>query len=487
MSNLNRRTRKALAGLVAASALASGAIWLPQFALANIGTVSATTALNVRLQPSTSSQILGVLSAGEQVERRGDPQGEWTPIRYRGQDAWVFSAYVSLGNLSSAAGGTGTATAHVNVRASASTLSPVLGVLRTGTSIAITGAISGGWVPVDYNGRAGFVYAAYLSLDSSTSAPPVAAPVDPAPVAPAPADPAPAPAPSGPVAIAVGTATTTLNVRSGPSTGHAVLYVLRPGQHIDVRGEVQDGWTPVILGGREAWVASRYLSVGGQPAPNLPEPAPAVPVVSTTTTAYTTTGVNLRTGPSIEYRIIRVLATNTAVQLTGVTQSGFSQVLDEGQHRWISTTYLSSNPVTVAPAPGGVQGPAAPTPDGSTTLNTGGSVGLDQLRDTTKQVVYAVRNNFPYISTMYGWRRDPLPDHPSGRAVDIMMPGGANDQARGDDIAAYLQANADSLNIEYLIWRQRIWINGQSGWTWMADRGGVTANHYDHIHVTVRY
>ena len=28
-------------------------------------------------------------------------------------------------------------------------------------------------------------------------------------------------------------------------------------------------------------------------------------------------------------------------------------------------------------------------------------------------------------------------------------------------------------------------INGQSGWTWMADRGGTTANHYDHIHVTV--
>lgn len=57
----------------------------------------------------------------------------------------------------------------------------------------------------------------------------------------------------------------------------------------------------------------------------------------------------------------------------------------------------------------------------------------------------------------------------------------------GGSTAEYLQNNANDLNIEYLIWRQRIWINGQSGWTWMADRGGITANHYDHVHVTVNY
>lgn len=463
MTRFNTKARKTLAGLVAASALATAAVFVPQFAVANLSTVSATTTLNVRAEPSTSSRILGLLSAGEQVERRGDPHGEWTPIRYRGQDAWVFSAYISLGNLSSAAGGTATATTDLNVRTSASTLSLVIGLLRTGESVAVTGPVSGGWVPVNYNGRNGFAYAAYLSLDSTTSAPPAA----PAP-----------PAPSGLVATGVGTATTALNVRSGPSTGDRVLYTLFAGQHIDVRGAAQGDWMPVILGGQAAWVAARYLSLNGE--------TPAAPSRLSTTTAYTTTAVNLRTGPSIDYRIIRVLATNTAVELTGLTQGGFSQVSDAGQLRWISTSYLSSSPVTVAPPPSNVSGPAAPTPDGSTSLTFGGSVGLTQLRETTKQVVYAVRANYPQITTMYGYRQDPLPDHPSGRAVDIMMPRGANDQALGDQIAAYLQANANSLNIEYLIWRQRIWINGQSGWTWMADRGGVTANHYDHIHVTVR-
>ena len=178
-----------------------------------------------------------------------------------------------------------------------------------------------------------------------------------------------------------------------------------------------------------------------------------------------------------------MLSVNTEVSLTGVTQDGFSQVKDGDQLYWVSTIYLSDKRVSTDQ--GAVQGPAAPSPDGSTSLTFGGSSGLTQLRETTKQVVYAVRANYPQINTMYGYRQDPLPDHPSGRAVDIMMPNGANDVALGDSIAAYLQANANSLNIEYLIWRQRIWINGDSGWTWMADRGGTTANHYDHIHVTV--
>ena len=77
----------------------AGAVIIPQVAIAFNDTVTATASLNVRLEPTTNSKVLGVLSSGEQVERRGDPQGEWTPIRYNGQDAWVFSAYTSLGSL----------------------------------------------------------------------------------------------------------------------------------------------------------------------------------------------------------------------------------------------------------------------------------------------------------------------------------------------------------------------------------------------------
>ena len=73
-------------------------------------------------------------------------------------------------------------------------------------------------------------------------------------------------------------------------------------------------------------------------------------------------------------------------------------------------------------------------------------------------------------------------DHGKGLAVDFMVP--VNSQ-QGDDIANYSVNNMTDNNISYVIWKQKIygdWTNGQ--WKQMEDRGGVTANHYDHVHVS---
>ena len=68
-------------------------------------------------------------------------------------------------------------------------------------------------------------------------------------------------------------------------------------------------------------------------------------------------------------------------------------------------------------------------------------------------------------------------DHPSGRAVDFMT-----DRASGDALADCALQNMDALGISYVIWEQRI--NHGSGWEPMEDRGGVTANHFDHVHIS---
>jgi hypothetical protein len=94
-------------------------------------------------------------------------------------------------------------------------------------------------------------------------------------------------------------------------------------------------------------------------------------------------------------------------------------------------------------------------------------------------VINAVKKQFPGSGPFGGYRPgDPL-DHGTGHAVDIMC-----STAEGNEIASFLQANAGTLNIKYLIWRQRIWYPGGS-WQGMADRGSPTANHYDHVHVSV--
>ncbi|ANY05523.1 hypothetical protein AFB00_03515 [Pseudonocardia sp. HH130630-07] len=68
-------------------------------------------------------------------------------------------------------------------------------------------------------------------------------------------------------------------------------------------------------------------------------------------------------------------------------------------------------------------------------------------------------------------------DHPSGKALDFMV-----DRATGDRLAEYAMANQDSLGISYVIWRQRI--DTGSGWETQEDRGGETANHMDHVHIS---
>jgi hypothetical protein len=103
------------------------------------------------------------------------------------------------------------------------------------------------------------------------------------------------------------------------------------------------------------------------------------------------------------------------------------------------------------------------------------------LTQNAMGVLAAVKASFPGMTNIGGVRPDSMPDHPSGRALDFMT----SDRGYGDAIASMLIGRAGELNIEYIIWRQRIWMPS-SGWRTMEDRGGVTANHYDHVHVTVR-
>ena len=85
--------------------------------------------------------------------------------------------------------------------------------------------------------------------------------------------------------------------------------------------------------------------------------------------------------------------------------------------------------------------------------------------------------------TGWGGRTGSGGEHSSGRALDIMIPNSSVGQA----IANYVRANAKALGVSEVIWSQHIWTVQRSGegWRSMSDRGSPTANHYDHVHVTV--
>ncbi len=78
--------------------------------------------------------------------------------------------------------------------------------------------------------------------------------------------------------------------------------------------------------------------------------------------------------------------------------------------------------------------------------------------------------------------------HPTAdRAIDILVTEAFGEVATdnnelGDEVAAFALDHFPDYGVMYVIWRQRY--NDGSGWDPMEDRGGVTANHYDHVHVS---
>jgi|GEM_PF-722325 len=110
----------------------------------------------------------------------------------------------------------------------------------------------------------------------------------------------------------------------------------------------------------------------------------------------------------------------------------------------------------------------------------------DHLQVDTIRVARAVAQKFPELETIGGWRPvDNYPDHPSGRAADIMIPDYDTDKGRqlGDSIKDYLFENREDFHIEYMIWRQQ-YIPSEGTGNTMEDRGSPTQNHFDHVHVT---
>ncbi|HEM3174162.1 TPA: LysM peptidoglycan-binding domain-containing protein [Streptococcus suis] len=91
------------------------------------------------------------------------------------------------------------------------------------------------------------------------------------------------------------------------------------------------------------------------------------------------------------------------------------------------------------------------------------------------------------ITSFSGYRPGDSGDHGKGLAIDFMVP---ESSALGDQVAAYAVANLASKNINYIIWKQRFYAPYASiygpAYTWnlMPDRGSITENHYDHVHVS---
>ena len=100
------------------------------------------------------------------------------------------------------------------------------------------------------------------------------------------------------------------------------------------------------------------------------------------------------------------------------------------------------------------------------------------LQPNTIVAARAISARFPQISAIDGVRPDPKPWHPSGLAIDIMIPNPSSPEgiALGDEILAFAMSNAGRFGLQDVIWRG----------TYYTPAGPQASGygHFDHVHIT---
>lgn len=175
-------------------------------------------------------------------------------------------------------------------------------------------------------------------------------------------------------------------------------------------------------------------------------------------------------------RRLTVLEDGDKVQVTGVVHGDWAQISYRKQLAWVNKKYLTRS----EPTSGSVAFASSPSARVSLAPCSDGSSVEIGLQANTIKVYHSVCAAFPEVSAWGG--RSGSGDHGAGLALDIMCSG-----SFGDAIAAYVRAHAGELGVSEVIWAQQIWTvqRGGEGWRPMSDRGSTTANHYDHVHVSV--
>ena len=141
----------------------------------------------------------------------------------------------------------------------------------------------------------------------------------------------------------------------------------------------------------------------------------------------------------------------------------------------------AAQPASVETAAAPEVQPVAETPASGNTIPT--DPNLKPQAEAFRQEIAAKFG----ITNIGGYREGDPEDHGQGLAVDVMVP---TSSELGDQVAQYAIDNMDRAGISYVIWKQQFYmpvdnIYGPANtWNQMPDRGGDTANHYDHVHIS---
>lgn len=320
------------------------------------GTATCQYALNLRSGAGTNSNIVTVLSEGTKVTINS-ASGQWynvtATVNGKTVTGYLYATYLTVDNNSgnssnnsnnannnntqSAQGQCKVTADFLNLRKEANTSCTVLGTVKAGDILTITGT-SGSWyqVTATVNGKTvtGYVYSEYVQkVDSNSNAGNSNN--------------------NNNAATEEKSGTVTsgpLNVRQSASMNGAVLGTVTKGTKVTVLGTEGNFYkVKVTVNGREvtAYVSTSYVSIGGSSDTTDDDNKDNT---NTTDDGYTTVnetvwateGVYVRSGPGTNYQYLTILSKGSAVKRIAIGNNGWSKVKYGNSEGYMKSEYLTT-------------------------------------------------------------------------------------------------------------------------------------------------
>ncbi len=134
-----------------------------------------------------------------------------------------------------------------------------------------------------------------------------------------------------------------LNLRTAPATTSTILVIVPPSVALNVRGEAQAGFVPVVYGENSGWVDTDLIEFSQPPTPTsmsdfdesqlLPEGL-----------ATLAESLNLRAGPGPDFDLVQVVEAGTRVEATGEVQGLYEKISFDGKEGWVRSIYVDRGP-----------------------------------------------------------------------------------------------------------------------------------------------
>ena len=273
-----------------------------------------TGRVNFRTGPSKDYASMGKIEKGETVTYL-ETSGSWIKIKYNSKTGYVHKNYISSSSSNSSTSiKYVNASVGLNVRKGPSTSYAVITTLADGTKVTVV-STSGDWSKITCGNTTGYVSSKYLSNSVSSSDNNSSTETS---------------------VTKYVNASVGLNVRKGPSTSYSVITTLANGTKVTVVSTSGD-WSKITCGNTTGYVSSKYLSNSASSSDNTSS-------TETSVTKYvnSSSGLNVRKGPSTSYSVITTLANGTQVTVKS-TSDGWSKITSGSVTGYVSSQYLSSS------------------------------------------------------------------------------------------------------------------------------------------------